>query len=1046
MMNSLPVKALLVLLFASTLSFAQKKREDKQLSTRVVALSPDEQLKGFRLAPGFTIELVASEKDGIVKPIDISFDDAGNLWTQTARMYPLDPISDIQWGDLLELMDDQSKQAQHPAFQKIADLYKGITRGEDKILKITGLYNSQLRVSEWANGLAIPMSILPYKNGAFVAQGSEIFFLEDRNKDGIADTRTPLFTGFGFTDSHTMTHLLRKGPGGWIHFSQGALNKGQISSYVKKNVNVSFDYSKIGRFSPDGQNLEVLVAGLNNIWGYTLRSDGQWYGSEANDLGYAIVPLEEGTAFPGIGNEKFRPYQPFHPPIHAFRVGGTGLSGLAFSDDEKHGFPAEWRDVGFLANPITNSINCIRFKRKPDGSIETEHLEDLLVSDDDWFRPVNIGFGPDGYLYIADWYNKIVSHNEVPTSHPDRDKKHGRIWRIRHISQPTRAIVNFYEVPTTQLSAYLKSPYIWEKRAAWNQISERPISETKLLIPELLSMMFDQTLSTAARVHVLWSLENLGFFEDEFITHGLQDQDDQIRRETLRYLSGHPDKISRFMVSLQKISKDSNTSIKSQLVNTLSRVADPSPAIVHLLISLCEPNRPENNLGGSYEVKFIRYLVRRALEAYPEQLEVFLRQPVVNDIPHESIRWALQVLPPTQRSKYYFQYSPPFENTDLDEQTFLDLASMASDAKARAILSEMLLNPAKRIMYLNYALQNQAILNTIAFRSLLDVPVSEVLKEGNSSDLRRALEVTTNFNLSLPGEHLGRVAKSTQNEGILNLTIKALNIADKPLSQYYLPIVENASLSWNTRLNALQGVIRLDKKLGRSTALAWLSQMDKVEKRTFTNVLSRFSASAALLVELWYDQKLGLDDFEKMTAERIHSLAVDKNRSIQLVNELRRYEEEHKRQIATRINNFKKVAEDKKGDPVNGKMLFQTCLMCHQVKGEGQTIAPALDGLGYRDTEGLLHALLDPDAAIESGYAVYRVVKKDDSIVEGYLVKKESGGTTLAFMGGAQTFISSSDIKSQQTVTGKSFMPAGLIDNLSEKEISDLLTFIKSLN
>src|SRR5690606_36876804 len=101
------------------------------------------------------------------------------------------------------------------------------------------------------------------------------------------------------------------------------------------------------------------------------------------------------------------------------------------------------------------------------------------------------------------------------------------------------------------------------------------------------------------------------------------------------------------------------------------------------------------------------------------------------------------------------------------------------------------LNPAKRIMYLNYALQNQANLNTVAFRNLLDVPVSEVLKEGNSSDLRRALEVTTNFNLSLPGEHLGRVAKSTQNEGILNLTIKALNIADKPLSQYYLPIVEN---------------------------------------------------------------------------------------------------------------------------------------------------------------------------------------------------------------------------------------------------------------
>src|SRR5690606_22233660 len=140
----------------------------------------------------------------------------------------------------------------------------------------------------------------------------------------------------------------------------------------------------------------------------------------------SVVPLEAGAAFPGIGNEKFRAYQPFYPPVHNFQVGGTGLSGLAFSEDDTGGFPEQWKNVGFLANPITNSINGVRIVQKEDGTIVSEKVVDLLVSDDDWFRPVNITFGPDGCLYIADWYNKIVSHNEVPTSHPDRDKKHGR--------------------------------------------------------------------------------------------------------------------------------------------------------------------------------------------------------------------------------------------------------------------------------------------------------------------------------------------------------------------------------------------------------------------------------------------------------------------------------------------------------------------------------------------------------------------------------------------------------------------------------------------
>lgn len=138
-------------------------------------------------------------------------------------MYPLDPIADIQWNDLLKLMDDPEAQKNHPNFKRILDLYQGKTKGADKILVFSELYGKNpVKTNIWADGLTIPMSILPYKNGAYVVQGSELFFLNDTNQDGKADQRTPLLTGFGFTDTHTMAHVLIRAPGDWIHFSQGA--------------------------------------------------------------------------------------------------------------------------------------------------------------------------------------------------------------------------------------------------------------------------------------------------------------------------------------------------------------------------------------------------------------------------------------------------------------------------------------------------------------------------------------------------------------------------------------------------------------------------------------------------------------------------------------------------------------------------------------------------------------------------------------------------------------------------------------------------------
>lgn len=698
-----------VLLLISTPYFYGEVRAQKIThSTRNEVKSPEEERAGFSLLEGFVIELVASEKDGVVNPIDLTFDDAGRLWTQTAEMYPLDPIADIQWTDLLNLMNDQETQKKHPNFKRILDLYQGKTKGTDKILLLSNLYEKKpVKTTVWADGLTIPQSILPYKDGAYVAQGSELFLLKDTDRDGQADQRIPLFTGFGFTDTHTMAHSLVRAPGGWVHFSHGGLNKGEVSS-LQSDLKLSMDYSKIARFSMDGKKMNILSSGLNNIWGFQLRHTGEWYGSEANDLGFSSVPLEPGVGFPGIGNERIRSYQPWMPPLHDFRVGGTGISGTAFADDRSGSFPDEWKDVAFLANPITSSINSVKIVRNPDGSVTSEHLPDLLTSKDDWFRPVNMEFGPDGCLYIADWYNKIVSHNELPTTHPDRDKSHGRIWRIRHISQKPRAITNFYEVKTKDLVGYLKSPSLWAKRAAWHQITDRPLSETKALAQNLITLAADEKQDEVTRIHALWSLEGIKHYDAGLITSLLQTSLHHLRRETVRSLTSFSLQPKEVSAVLSEMIEDKNPAVRSQVIRTLSEIVAPDPGTIDLLVQAAKPELPGNAMGGAYERKLERFLVRKSLEKYTKELQAYLNSPMANKAPVENLLWAIQALPAGQKETAFLKWGPKANFSTLDQHTFISIAQMLGNPQVYEAVKPAFHHPSNAVAYIRMALQNQA--------------------------------------------------------------------------------------------------------------------------------------------------------------------------------------------------------------------------------------------------------------------------------------------------------------------------------------------------
>ena len=570
-------------------------------------LSPEEELAGFRVADGFEVELVASDP-AMDKVVDIAFDDAGRMWAITAVEYPID--------------GNESPEA--------AELYA--RGGRDQVLVFDEPWGPGPHTPRvFADGLVIPMALLPEGDSVLVGQGPHILRLHDADGDGRADRREVVLTGFGIQDSHLLPHRFVRAPGGWIYTAQGAFNSSEVRT--RSGEVVTFDKCKVGRFQADGSRFEVVGVGLNNIWGFVIDRRGDKWIQEANDLGYPVVPFEHGASYPGIGDHRFHAYSPWRPPLAEFRMGGTGLSGLALSES-RGGFPAPWDRRFVVANPILSALQSVDAARSSSdpNEVTLKRGPDLLTSADENFRPVAIHFGPDDCLYVVDWYNPIISHNEVPRDHPDRDKTRSRIWRIRHESQPRRRPLDVAAAVTADLVALLDADSPVIARAAWHQIALRRAVQ---LEGELVALAANASARVGARVLSLWSLDDLGLASVELARGLLDDGEPALRREGVRLLGvlePGPAELARLLAPLE-LERDPRVRVAAIRALGASRELDAAAAGLLLRMARASRDEPtvrlssrneEAKSGLAGEIAFERSLVRSILERQREALAAAL--------------------------------------------------------------------------------------------------------------------------------------------------------------------------------------------------------------------------------------------------------------------------------------------------------------------------------------------------------------------------------------------------------------------------------------
>jgi putative heme-binding domain-containing protein len=380
-----------LLALALTLTPTLTLRAQQQHIAPTDAKSPADERASFTVPAGFDVQLVAAEPD-IQKPIQMAFDAKGRLWVTTSYLYPF-PAAKGKGTDKLFILSDF---------------------GPDGRAK---------KVQVFADNLNIPIGILPLPDckSCLVSSAGVILKLTDTDGDGKADKTEELFTGFGFKDTHGMVNSFTLMPDGWVYACHGYANASKVKG--KDGHEVEMHSGNTFRFRPDGSRIEVYTRGQVNPFGMAVDPWFNLYTADCHSK--PITQLIPGAVYESFG----KPHDGlgFGPNMIGHDHGSTALCGLTYYDADQ--FPPQYRNTMFLGNVVTNRINFDKIEWTGSTPRAVEN-PDFLVSKDPWFRPTDIKLGPDGALYVADFYNKIIGHYEVDLKHPQRDKDRGRVWRI----------------------------------------------------------------------------------------------------------------------------------------------------------------------------------------------------------------------------------------------------------------------------------------------------------------------------------------------------------------------------------------------------------------------------------------------------------------------------------------------------------------------------------------------------------------------------------------------------------------------------------------
>ncbi len=485
-------------------------------------LSPEASMSYTRVPVGFKLELFASEPD-IINPVCMAWDERGRLWVAETVDYPNEITPSRQGRDSIKILED--------------------TDGDGACDKVT----------VFATGLNIPTSITFSNGGIIVAHAPDFLFFKDTDGDDVADVREVLNSKWGTRDTHAGPSNLRYGFDNRIWGTVG------YSAYDGPDWNKEGYFAQgVYSMKPDGTDVTFLHQFNNNTWGLGFNESGDVFGSTANNnpaffCGFPVTgyAADEGLSAKMIADSAT--FHPITPNIRQVDVFGGYTAGAGYALATSANFPEDWRNsMAFIAGPTGNLLGM--YRNIPDGSgYRAKNEFSLIASADEWFSPVAAEVGPDGNLWVADWYNFIIQHNPTPSAvrggydaengtgnahvNPNRDRQHGRIYRL---------IWEGAEQSTTQSLANAEPAVLMDAlddgNLFWRLTAQRLLVEQKP--SDVLEGLQERVRAGGlSGLHAFWVIHGLGLLDDAFHQSALLSRDARVRKAATSVLGiSEPDR------------------------------------------------------------------------------------------------------------------------------------------------------------------------------------------------------------------------------------------------------------------------------------------------------------------------------------------------------------------------------------------------------------------------------------------------------------------------------------------------------------------------
>ncbi len=976
-------------------------------------LPPEESHKHFHVPKGFELRLFAAEPELGGKPICMNWDERGRLWVAETVDYPNELKAGNQGRDRIRICEDRDRDGKADHF------------------------------TVFAEGLSIPTTLLPYRGGVIVQNGTETLYLKDTNGDNKADLRKVLISGWALGDTHGGVSNFHYGLDNWVWGMQGYnLSRPEINGEAQPGFRMGFFRFKLDHQDPPSVTaIEFIRSTNNNTWGLGFSEEGIVFGSTANrnPSVYMPIPNRYYERVRGWGPDQLgtiadtHKFDPVTDRIRQVDHHGGYTAGAGHALYTARNYPeAWWNRTAFVCGPTGHLVGTFVLNGQGADFRSTSPCN-LVASDDEWTAPIMAEVGPDGNVWILDWYNFIVQHNPTPRGFKTgkgnayesdlRDKKHGRIYRLVYTGNDVAMPVSLADAAVMQLVQALTSPtLLWRKQAQRLLVEQHAIEA----VPQLLELLANQSTDAiglnVGAIHALWTLHGLGVIDlnhaEVFaaVVKSLKHPSAGVRRNAALTLPAGPE--------------------ATQAILQTGVCTDPD-AQVQLAALLALADQPAHDAAG-------------------KTLAVLARNGTVTQD-----RWLADALTSAAASHAvaFLEGLGAVQKPTLDtrgQQLIATVAEHIARGKPDAATLERLLTGLTKA---DPAVTEEVLAG---------------LQRGWPADHRITLGATANSRLVTLFERIDVGAKSQllqlaqkwSSTGLAQYEEKILADLRETLTDFAQPdaarlaaarqLIEfrpadgqvvNQVLAEVTPQNSpgltagLFEALRSStaSSLGASVVQQMLNWTPGAKEAGLRLLLARPASTGALLD--------GLADGQV----RLSDLKLDQKQLLQ------NYPDAGLRQRArdlmakgggipnpdrVKVVEAYLAATKQPGEVAAGKLLFgKHCANCHMHSGQGQNIGPDLTGMAVHPKEELLVHILDPSRSVEGNYRTYTVATLDGRILNGMLAGESRTTIELIDTNAKRTQLQRADID-QLIASPKSLMPEGFEKQMTVDEMSHLLAFL----